>query len=79
VPDSETVATDLTCAESARRPLPGERWSLRFADLGQVAVFCIECDQREFRDDTEYLRARPSGRNGAVSTAALTTPHGLCV
>jgi hypothetical protein len=31
-----------------RRPLPGERWSLRFADLGEVAVYCPGCDEREF-------------------------------
>jgi len=26
---------------------------LRFADLGEVAVYCVECDQREFGDDPE--------------------------
>jgi hypothetical protein len=27
---------------------PGERWSLRSADLGEVVVYCPECDLREF-------------------------------
>jgi hypothetical protein len=34
--------------ECGRLPLPGERWSLRFADLGEVAVYCPGCDEREF-------------------------------
>jgi RNase P subunit RPR2 len=52
-PEPETLAGELTCTECGRRLLPGERWSLRFADLGEVAVYCVECDQREFGDDTE--------------------------
>ena len=44
------LADELTCGECGRRPLPGERWSLRFADLGEVAVYCPECDEREFGD-----------------------------
>jgi RNase P subunit RPR2 len=47
VPELETLA-DPTCAECDRRPLPGERWSLRCADLGEVVVYCPECDEREF-------------------------------
>ena len=50
MPESETVATDVTCTECGRRLLPGERWSLRFADIGEVAVYCPECDEREFGD-----------------------------
>jgi hypothetical protein len=42
--EPETVA-ELTCTECGRRPLPGERWSLRFADLGEVAIYCPDCDQ----------------------------------
>jgi len=33
---------ELSCIECGRRPLPGERWSLRFTDLGEVAVYCPE-------------------------------------
>ena len=50
--DVEPAATEapaeVSCTECGRRPLPGERWSLRFADLGEVAVYCPECDDREF-------------------------------
>jgi hypothetical protein len=49
-PESETLAEELSCTECGRRPLPDERWSLRFADLGEVAVHCPECDGREFGD-----------------------------
>jgi RNase P subunit RPR2 len=48
MPNPESVATDLTCAKCGRHPLPGQRWSLRFADLGEVVVYCPECDEREF-------------------------------
>jgi hypothetical protein len=44
----ETLADELTRGECGRRPLPGERWSPRFTDLGEVAVYCPECDEREF-------------------------------
>jgi len=49
-PKPETLANTLTCTECGRRPLPGERWSLRFAELGEVAVYCPDCDRREFSD-----------------------------
>ena len=52
-PKPETLATTLTCTECGRRPLPGERWSLRFAELGEVAVYCPDCDRREFSDDDD--------------------------
>jgi len=39
---------EVSCIECGRRPLPGERWSLRFTDLGEVAVYCPEYDQRDF-------------------------------
>jgi hypothetical protein len=42
VPKPETLADELTCTECGRRPHPGERWSLRFTDLGEVAVYCPE-------------------------------------
>jgi len=44
----KTLANDVTCTEYGRRPLPGERWSLRFTDLGEVAVYCPGCDGREY-------------------------------
>lgn len=46
--EPETLANKVTCIECGRRLLPGERWSLRFADLGEVAVYWLECDEREF-------------------------------
>jgi hypothetical protein len=50
MPTPETLADELTCSECGRRPLFGERWTLRFADLGEVAVYCPERDEREFGD-----------------------------
>ena len=47
VPESESLA-EVSCTECGRRPRSGERWSLRFADLGEVAVYCPECDELEF-------------------------------
>jgi hypothetical protein len=47
-PEPETLAGELTCTACRRRSFPGERWSLRFADLGEVAIYCPECDEREF-------------------------------
>jgi hypothetical protein len=47
--DPESLA-DVTCTEFGRRALPAERWSLRFADLGEVAAYCPDCDEREFGD-----------------------------
>jgi hypothetical protein len=48
VPDLETVALDLTCAECGRSPRPGEIWRLLFTDIGEVAIYCPECAEREF-------------------------------
>ena len=39
---------EVSCTECGRRRLDGERWRLWFADLGEVAVYCPECDEREF-------------------------------
>jgi hypothetical protein len=49
-PEFETLAEELSCTECRSRPEPGERWSLRFAGLAEVAVYCPECDEREFGD-----------------------------
>ncbi len=48
MPEAETVALDLTCAECGRKPSPGELWRLLFADIGEVAIYCPECAEREF-------------------------------
>jgi hypothetical protein len=32
VPDPETIALDLTCAECGRSPRAGETWRILFAD-----------------------------------------------
>ncbi len=46
----ETLAT-VRCVECGREAEPGEPWCLRFADLGEVAVYCPECAEREFGED----------------------------
>lgn len=46
--EPETLASDVRCNECGRRPLPGERWSLRFTDLAEVAAYSPESDEREF-------------------------------
>jgi predicted nuclease with RNAse H fold len=46
--EPETIADKPTCTECGRRPLRGERWSLRFTEIGEVAAYCPECDNREF-------------------------------
>jgi len=46
--DAETVARDLTCAECGRSPQPAEVWRILFADIGEVAIYCTTCAEREF-------------------------------
>jgi hypothetical protein len=46
--DPETIALDLACAECGRSPRAGEMWRVLFADIGEVAVYCPECAEREF-------------------------------
>lgn len=38
----------VTCTECGRHPRPGELWRLLFADIGEVAIYCPECAEREF-------------------------------
>jgi hypothetical protein len=40
-PEPESLA-EVTCTEFGRRSFPGERWTLRFADFGEMAVDCPE-------------------------------------
>jgi hypothetical protein len=42
MPDAETVALDLTCAECGRSPRPGEVWRIYFADIGEAVTYCPE-------------------------------------
>jgi hypothetical protein len=39
---------DVTCVECRRRPQLGEVWRLYFADIGELAIYCPECSEREF-------------------------------
>jgi hypothetical protein len=48
MPEPETPALDLTCAECGRSPRRGEVWRVLFADIGEVYVFCPVCAEREF-------------------------------
>jgi hypothetical protein len=48
VPEPETIALNLACAECRRTPCPGETWRIVFADIGEAATYCPECAEREF-------------------------------
>jgi hypothetical protein len=48
MPDPGTIALNLTCAECGRSPRAGETWRIVFADIGEVAIYCLECAEREF-------------------------------
>jgi hypothetical protein len=37
----------VVCAECGRRAKRGELWRLLFADIGEVAIYCPECAERE--------------------------------
>jgi hypothetical protein len=51
-PGEERVAAEsFSCTECGRQPQPGELWRLYFADIGEVAIYCPECAEREFGDD----------------------------
>jgi hypothetical protein len=51
----ETVAA-VRCVECGRQAEPGELWRLFFADLGEVAVYCAGCAEREFGESAEWSR-----------------------
>jgi hypothetical protein len=48
MPEPETAALSLTCAECGRSPRPGEVWRVYFADIGEAVTYCPECAEREF-------------------------------
>jgi hypothetical protein len=48
MPEPETAALDLTCAECGRSPGSSELWRLLFADIGEVVTYCVECAEWEF-------------------------------
>jgi hypothetical protein len=50
MPEPETVAIDLTCAECGRSPQRGEAWRVLFADPGVAVTYCPGCAEREFGD-----------------------------
>lgn len=50
MPKPEALADEPTCTECGRRPLPASAGRFGFADLGEVAAYCPECDEREFGD-----------------------------
>jgi len=50
LPEPQTVALDLTCAECGRSPRPGETWRIMFADrvAREAVIYCRECAEQEF-------------------------------
>jgi hypothetical protein len=54
VPEPETIALDLTCAECGRSPRPGETWRILFADKVAQA--------------SSSARSAPSGSSAIAST-----------
>jgi hypothetical protein len=53
MPEPETVALDLTCAECGRSPRAGDVWRTEFADriAREAVTYCPECAEREFDAD----------------------------
>jgi len=52
VPEPETVALDLACAECGRSTRAGETWRIMFADkvAREAVTYCPACSEREFGD-----------------------------
>ena len=48
MPEAETAALDLSCAECGHSPRAGETWRVLFADIGEAVTYCPECAEREF-------------------------------
>jgi hypothetical protein len=47
---TETLAAVL-CVECGRLRAGDELWCVRFADIGEIAIYCPECAEREFGGD----------------------------
>jgi hypothetical protein len=52
MPEPDTLALDLTCAECGCSPRADEVWRVLFADIGEAVTYCTECSEREFGDFT---------------------------
>jgi hypothetical protein len=48
VPEPETAALNLTCAECGRSLRRGEVSSVYYADIGEAVTYCRECAEKEF-------------------------------
>lgn len=59
MPEPETSALNLHCAECGRSPRRGEVWSIYYADLGEAVTYRPECGEREF---------------GSLDSGGLVTP-----
>jgi len=49
--ESAEMFAVVHCVECGRPWQGGEDWHLHFADIAEVAVYCPECDTREFERD----------------------------
>jgi endogenous inhibitor of DNA gyrase (YacG/DUF329 family) len=55
MPEPETVALDLTCAECGRSSRAGETWRIVFADIGEAVINCPECAEHEgWTEESSY-------------------------
>jgi hypothetical protein len=48
MPESETLALNLTCAGCGRSPRAGKTWRILLADIGEAVTYCPACAEREF-------------------------------
>jgi integrase len=75
VPESETVALDLTCAECGRSPRAGEVWRIYFADriAREAVTYCPQCAEREFgegEDGRTIMETIGAERDGVTEKQA---------
>jgi hypothetical protein len=47
---AETFAV-VRCVECGRLQSADESWRLHFADIGELAIYCPDCAEREFGGD----------------------------
>jgi hypothetical protein len=55
---ADTLAV-VRCVECGRPQQPdelGESWHLRFADIGEIAIYCPACAEREFAEHKPLIR-----------------------